>query len=30
MNPLLSELSDKFNECKAMIEERINEAVLNE
>jgi predicted AlkP superfamily phosphohydrolase/phosphomutase len=30
MSPLISELSAKFNDCKAHIEEKINEAVLNE
>ena len=30
MSPLISELSDKFNECKSLIEESINEAVINE
>jgi hypothetical protein len=30
VSPLISELSSRFNECKAHIEERINEAVLNE
>ena len=30
MSPLISELFDKFTECKALIEEKINEAVLNE
>jgi hypothetical protein len=30
MSPLIGELFDKFTECKALIEERINEAVVNE
>ena len=30
MSPLVSELYDKFTDCKALIEQKINEAVFNE